>query len=429
MPYIQLQLRRGLSTTWSSNNPTLGPGEIGYETDTNKFKIGNGSTPWNSLPGYFSTSTTGGGSLGYSGYSGTSGTGGSGGSTGDFVFTTNSGGNYAAGRLSKTSTGVVEGSGSLSMGVVRTTGYGIDGVNNTLSITGTTGPVNDTALLNTIYVNLPNVSAPVGSNVIGLFNVTAGPYFGSQNCGVYGIISTAIARLSTTLLTTWSSVSSAALVAGPGPFMTGYAGTPYDINFAISILKQSSNSTGGITKSRVGILYDTDSISPLGIHAMHNGGSTSANRPSALIQTAGYFGRGIDLSGASFIDTSSPAVILGSTQSIKFSAGSSNPLIKYITGTDALGTFEGISIGSSSNIGCIIRTDSAGRGVLHLNAGYGTLTQYALDLGGATTNLSFPGFLFAIPNDNRFSLGSSRAVAGYIQVYVGDTLYYLPVCS
>lgn len=46
----QIQFRRGTAAQWSSTNPTLAAGELGYETDTGNFKIGNGSTAWNSLP-------------------------------------------------------------------------------------------------------------------------------------------------------------------------------------------------------------------------------------------------------------------------------------------------------------------------------------------------------------------------------------------
>lgn len=46
----QIQVRRGTAAQWTSANPTLASGEWGYETDTNKGKIGNGSTAWNSLP-------------------------------------------------------------------------------------------------------------------------------------------------------------------------------------------------------------------------------------------------------------------------------------------------------------------------------------------------------------------------------------------
>lgn len=44
-----IQIRRGTASQWTSANPTLAAGEQGYESDTNKIKIGNGSTAWNSL--------------------------------------------------------------------------------------------------------------------------------------------------------------------------------------------------------------------------------------------------------------------------------------------------------------------------------------------------------------------------------------------
>jgi hypothetical protein len=46
---IQIQFRRGTASEWTSANPTLAVGEMGIETDTNYFKIGDGSTAWNSL--------------------------------------------------------------------------------------------------------------------------------------------------------------------------------------------------------------------------------------------------------------------------------------------------------------------------------------------------------------------------------------------
>ena len=41
--------RRDTAANWTSTNPTLSAGELGFETDTLKFKIGNGSTAWTSL--------------------------------------------------------------------------------------------------------------------------------------------------------------------------------------------------------------------------------------------------------------------------------------------------------------------------------------------------------------------------------------------
>jgi len=46
---VQIQLRRDTASNWTSINPTLASGELGYETDTNKFKVGDGSTDWSSL--------------------------------------------------------------------------------------------------------------------------------------------------------------------------------------------------------------------------------------------------------------------------------------------------------------------------------------------------------------------------------------------
>lgn len=49
MAFKVLQLRRDTAANWTSNNPTLAVGEVGVETDTLKFKIGDGSTVWTGL--------------------------------------------------------------------------------------------------------------------------------------------------------------------------------------------------------------------------------------------------------------------------------------------------------------------------------------------------------------------------------------------
>lgn len=45
----QIQFRRGTAAQWTSANPILAAGEMGWESDTGKAKIGNGSSAWNSL--------------------------------------------------------------------------------------------------------------------------------------------------------------------------------------------------------------------------------------------------------------------------------------------------------------------------------------------------------------------------------------------
>ena len=47
---VQIQLRRGTAAAWTAANTLLAQGEVGIETDTDKFKIGDGVTLWNALP-------------------------------------------------------------------------------------------------------------------------------------------------------------------------------------------------------------------------------------------------------------------------------------------------------------------------------------------------------------------------------------------
>lgn len=50
MPYVQLQVRRGTAAEWNASTNKLLSGELGYETDTNKLKVGNGTDLWSALP-------------------------------------------------------------------------------------------------------------------------------------------------------------------------------------------------------------------------------------------------------------------------------------------------------------------------------------------------------------------------------------------
>ena len=49
---LKIQLRRDIAANWTANNPLLLNGEIGIETDTLKFKVGNGTQRWNALTNY-----------------------------------------------------------------------------------------------------------------------------------------------------------------------------------------------------------------------------------------------------------------------------------------------------------------------------------------------------------------------------------------
>lgn len=44
-----IQMRRGTAAQWTAANPVLASGESGYESDTGKFKLGDGATLWTAL--------------------------------------------------------------------------------------------------------------------------------------------------------------------------------------------------------------------------------------------------------------------------------------------------------------------------------------------------------------------------------------------
>jgi hypothetical protein len=45
----RIRLRRDTAANWTTANPVLLLGELGFETDTRKFKLGDGTTAWTSL--------------------------------------------------------------------------------------------------------------------------------------------------------------------------------------------------------------------------------------------------------------------------------------------------------------------------------------------------------------------------------------------
>lgn len=50
MSVIQFKFRRGTAAQWTASNPVLGDGEMGIESDTGQFKLGNGVASWNARP-------------------------------------------------------------------------------------------------------------------------------------------------------------------------------------------------------------------------------------------------------------------------------------------------------------------------------------------------------------------------------------------
>jgi len=56
---VKIQLRRGTEAEWTSADPVLAAGEVGYETDTGRAKVGDGVQAWSELSYRFETGGSG----------------------------------------------------------------------------------------------------------------------------------------------------------------------------------------------------------------------------------------------------------------------------------------------------------------------------------------------------------------------------------
>ena len=45
-----IHAKRATAAEWTAENPKLGVSELGFERDTGKIKVGDGTTAWSSLP-------------------------------------------------------------------------------------------------------------------------------------------------------------------------------------------------------------------------------------------------------------------------------------------------------------------------------------------------------------------------------------------
>ena len=173
MPYIQLRHRRGTAALWTSTNPVLGSGEMGIESDTNLFKLGDGVTAWTSLE-YGARGPTGNtgptgvtGSTGVTGYTGADGA------------ATNTGATGPTGRTGPTGTQGSIGSQGIQggQGNQGTQGpTGTQGSPGSASNTGATGPTGSASISgSTTFGNILTVGT--GASFFGNSNIS----FNSSN--------------------------------------------------------------------------------------------------------------------------------------------------------------------------------------------------------------------------------------------------------
>ena len=180
---IVMQLRHGTGGHWSHVNPVLAEGEMGYETDTAQFKIGDGITDWINLPYGGLKGPTGStgeagemGDTGAIGPTGPIGTGptGEAGATGP---TGEAGATGATGATGRGDTGVTGPTGEAGeAGATGPTGEaglpGLPGATGPTGAAGTTGPTgaqgtNGISGGRTLFIDLSdNVLAPTGGELL-----------------------------------------------------------------------------------------------------------------------------------------------------------------------------------------------------------------------------------------------------------------------
>jgi hypothetical protein len=234
MPYIQIQLRRGTIATWSTKNPVLANGEMGLETDTHLFKVGDGVTAWNDLA--------------YGGFTGPTGPGGGGG-----------GGPGSTGNTGPT--GVTGPAGYIgSDGATGATGptgpQGVPGTPGTASNTGAPGP--------TGTQGIPGPSGPTGPTGAAGAAGAAGATGATGRTGPTGI---SVTGPTGSIGSTGAAGATGASVTGPTGPSTGGGFTTGMIKFARASGDFNMSPTG--TSAAVSTLPSS--------FATFNGGATDAN--------------------------------------------------------------------------------------------------------------------------------------------------------
>ena len=239
MPYLQLQFRRGLSTEWTSTNPILAAGEMGIETDTNLFKVGNGTSNWGSLP-Y-------GGIQGYTGTTGPTGTTGTMGPTGN-TGPTGAIGTGATGLTGPTGTTGNTGPTGLA-GEIGSTGHlGPQGVQGAQGTAGNTGPqgvqgfqgvIGNTGPTGASFTGGTGLTGSIGNTGLTGSTGNTGPTGSTGNTGPIGASFTG-----GTGLTGSTGATGAGFTGATGPSSGSGGGSAWSTFPAYQTMDMSGNAIG-----------------------------------------------------------------------------------------------------------------------------------------------------------------------------------------
>jgi hypothetical protein len=368
---VLIQFRRDTAAAWTLANPTLASGEMGIETDTNLFKVGNGSSQWNDLPyggiqgGPGATGATG---LGATGATGTQGPTGATGITGLTGATGITGLTGATGLTGSTGPiGLIGASGAT----------GPTGPQGTTGLTGATGDRFTTQSTSNITIGLGNKILTVEPGL---------SYVPNQQIVI--TYSLATNNFMTGVVVSYDDVSGSMIVnilttSGSGTF--GAPGQPWDVGLYQQVgatgLTGATGSTGPIGPAGPqgppdGATGSTGATGPIGATGDPGGatGSTGLTGPTGATGITGATGPlgATGLTGAT-----------GSTgpQGPLPTIGGSNTSVQYNDGT----SFEGdanLTWDYATNELSIVGTANVSNSV--------TALEFYGDLANGTSNVSIP---------------------------------------
>ncbi len=339
----QFQFRRDVASAWTSANPILLAGEMGIETDTNKFKIGDGTTPWNSLP--------------YGGIQGPPGSAGSsptyfgvgGNSAGQSTVSGSSISLYGGSNLT-----ISAGPGALTFNAAT---FRTDYAGTGFSGTNVSGTV-DTAGISLSVASVPARTISLGGNSVGDSTITANQLFiaGGNNITLSGSSNSY----------TISGASFRTDYAGTGFSGTNVSGTVNTAGVSLSVASQTSF----VLSNSNGVSFGTNgSTVTASVKTDYAGTGFSGTNISGTVNTAG-----LSLSAA----PPGPALSAG-TQLVN-------------SGTIKFANSNGITFGLSvsTQMTASVRTNYAGSDFVTTTSG-GSLVAGTLNTSGFT--LAVPSFI------------------------------------
>lgn len=315
MAFIQLQFRRDTSTNWTSYNPVLAVGEFGLETNTSQFKIGDGTTAWNSLayggiqgPTGATGSTGATGATGPAGADGADGVDGAPGSVWHFGSGAPSGGLGVNGDLYlNTANGDVYSKAGGSWSVVDnltgpTGATGATGATGSTGATGAAGADGKTILSGAVD---PTTE---GTNGDFYINTAANTIFGPKAAGVWGSGTSIVGPAGATGATGSTGAAGPTGPAGAdgvgvpvggstGQVLTKNSGTNYDTTWAAAPVSTTLTTKGDIqtystANARLGVgtnghVLTADSAEATGLKwAAPSGGGAASNTYKEAVKVA-----------------------------------------------------------------------------------------------------------------------------------------------